>query len=185
MDVDSTPLPGVFVLHPPVHRDERGFFLETWHGRKHAAAGIPDKFVQDNVSSSIRGVLRGLHFQFPKPQGKLVYVLTGEIFDVAVDVRPRSPTFARWFGINLSGETGRQLWIPRGFAHGFCVLSDTAIVAYKCTDFYDPETEKTVRYDDAAIGIDWPLTDPVLSSRDRRAPALDDLRSDELPPFEA
>ena len=185
VEIDGTPLPGVLVVKPAVYRDGRGFFLETWHLGRYAATGIPGKFVQDNVSHSVRGVLRGLHFQYPNPQGKLVYVLDGEIFDVAVDVRAGSPTFAQWFGMTLSGESGRQLWIPEGFAHGFCVLSDTATVAYKCTDFYDPASEHCVRHDDSVIGIEWPLRNPVLSARDRKAPGLDDIRPDCLPPFRA
>ena len=167
-----TELPGVIVVEPDVHRDTRGFFLETFHQRKYHEGGIEGPFVQDNHSHSVRGTLRGLHAQVARPQGKLVRAVAGEMFDVAVDIRPDSPTFGRWVGVSLSGENFRQLYIPAGFAHGFCVLSPTVDVEYKCTDFYDPVDEVTIAWDDPAIGIRWPVTDPTVSPKDSRAPRL-------------
>lgn len=159
-------LPEVVVVEPDVFKDDRGFFLETWHQRKYTGQGLPETFVQDNHSFSIRNVLRGLHAQLRRPQGKLVRALQGEILDVAVDIRPGSPTFGRWVGEILSGENFRQLWIPPGFAHGFSVLSETAHVLYKCTDFYDREDEVCLLWNDPAIGIDWRVENPVLSDKD-------------------
>lgn len=171
-----TELPDVILVEPDVHRDQRGFFLETYHARKYAEGGVPGPFVQDNHSRSVEGTLRGLHAQRQHPQGKLVRAVEGEMFDVAVDIRPSSPTFGRWVGVRLSGENFRQLYIPPGFAHGFCVLSDVVHVEYKCTDFYRPEDEIGVAWDDPEIGIAWPLTDPVISAKDRALPRLRDLR---------
>lgn len=171
-----TELPDVILVEPDVHRDQRGFFLETYHARKYAEGGVPGPFVQDNHSRSVEGTLRGLHAQRNHPQGKLVRAVEGEMFDVAVDIRPSSPTFGRWVGVRLSGENFRQLYIPPGFAHGFCVLSDVVHVEYKCTDFYRPEDEIGVAWDDPEIGIAWPLTDPVISAKDRALPRLRDLR---------
>jgi dTDP-4-dehydrorhamnose 3,5-epimerase len=168
----STELPGVLIVEPDVHRDARGFFLETWHERKYAEAGIGGPFVQHNHSLSSRGTLRGLHAQIRRPQGKLVRAIEGEMFDVAVDIRRGSPTFSRWVGVILSGENFRQLWIPPGFAHGFCVLSDRLHVDYKCTDFYDRSDELAVAWDDPEIGIDWPIRAPSLSEKDKAAPRL-------------
>ncbi|MFL6200974.1 MAG: dTDP-4-dehydrorhamnose 3,5-epimerase [Thermoanaerobaculia bacterium] len=171
-----TDLEGVIVVEPRVFPDDRGYFLETWHQEKFAAGGIPDLFVQDNHSYSIRGTLRGLHAQLRHPQGKLVRAVQGEIFDVAVDIRPGSPTFGRWVGERLSGENFRQLWVPPGFAHGFCVLSETAHVLYKCTEVYRKEDEIGILWNDPAIGIDWPLpldTEPLLSDKDRDARPLE------------
>jgi dTDP-4-dehydrorhamnose 3,5-epimerase len=162
----GTALPGVLLLEPRVFRDSRGTFMETWRERRYREVGVSGPFVQDNVSASRRGVLRGLHVQHPHPQGKLVSVLNGEVWDVAVDVRVGSPTFGRWLGCVLSAENARQLWIPEGFAHGFVALADASVVHYKCTDVYRPEAERTVRWDDPAIGIEWPIDDPVLSERD-------------------
>ena len=159
-------LPEVVVVEPDVFKDDRGFFLETWHQRKYTGNGLPETFVQDNHSFSIRNVLRGLHAQLRRPQGKLVRALQGEIFDVAVDIRPGSPTFGRWVGEILSGENFRQLWIPPGFAHGFSVLSETAHVLYKCTELYDREDEVCLLWNDPAIGIDWRVENPVLSDKD-------------------
>lgn len=175
-----TPLaiPDVILVEPRVFPDDRGYFLETWHEAKFAAGGIPDRFVQDNHSYSVRGTLRGLHAQLRQPQGKLVRVIEGEIFDVAVDIRPDSPTLGKWVGEVLSGENFRQLWIPIGFAHGFCVLSETVHLLYKCTDFYRKDDEIGVRWNDPAIGIEWPLppdTEPLLSDRDRNAEPLETL----------
>ncbi len=170
-----TALPEVVVVEPDVHRDGRGFFLETWHAKKYREGGIDAAFVQDNHSRSARGTLRGLHAQRLRPQGKLVRVLAGEVFDVAVDVRRGSPTFLRWVGMCLSAENARQCWVPPGFAHGFCVTSETADVEYKCTDFYDPADELRIAWDDPEIGIEWPVRDPVLSDKDRTAKRVRDL----------
>ena len=172
MNVVELRLGGVLLLESRAFRDERGFFLETWNRGRHSAAGVPDDFAQDNVSFSRRGVLRGLHYQNPAPQGKLVAVLQGSIFDVAVDLRADSPTFAQWFGTELSAENLRQLYIPEGFAHGFLVTAETALVSYKCTAPYAPEHERSLRWDDPEIGIVWPLGNPLLSDRDQNAPLL-------------
>lgn len=169
-----TELPEVIAVQPVVHRDKRGYFLETHHQGKYAQGGIPDAFVQDNHSFSKRGTLRGLHAQVePTPQGKLVRVVQGEIFDVAVDIRPDSPTFRQWVWRRLSGRNQLQLWIPPGFAHGFCVLSRTAHVHYKCTSFYDRDAEIGILWNDPAIGIDWPVKEPLLSDKDRDAKPLE------------
>ena len=176
MKFRPTELPEVILVEPDVHRDPRGFFLETYHARKYAEGGVAGPFVQDNHSRSVKGTLRGLHAQLQYPQGKLVRAVEGEMFDVAVDIRPSSPTFGRWVGVRLSGENFRQLYIPPGFAHGFCVLSELVHVEYKCTDFYRPEDEIGVAWDDPEIGIAWPLTDPVISAKDRALPRLRDLR---------
>jgi len=175
-----TGLPGVLLIEPDVFKDPRGFFLETYHERKYAEGGIAGPFVQDNHSYSSRGTLRGLHAQRTKPQGKLVRAVEGEMFDVAVDIRQDSPTFGKWLGVALSGENFRQLWIPPGFAHGFCVLSERVHVEYKCTDFYDKADEITVAWNDAAIGIAWPVEAPTLSARDAAAPRLAEML-DRLP----
>ena len=162
-----TAIPEVVLVQPDVFRDDRGFFLETYQVRKYGAAGLPETFVQDNHSYSVRGTLRGLHAQLRRPQGKLLRVIQGEIFDVAVDIRPGSPTFGRWVAEVLSGENHHQLWVPPGFAHGFCVTSETAHVLYKCTELYDREDEIAVAWNDPAIGVDWPVREPVLSGKDR------------------
>jgi dTDP-4-dehydrorhamnose 3,5-epimerase len=175
MEFRRLDLDGVILVAPDVHHDERGFFLETYHRDKYAAGGIPETFVQDNQSFSRQGVLRGLHAQLRYPQGKLVRAITGEIYDVAVDIRPGSPTFGKWVGETLSGENARQLYIPPGFAHGFCVISETAHVQYKCTDVYRPGDEIGVVWDDPEIGVDWPIKDPVLNEKDRRAPRLAEI----------
>lgn len=172
MRIEQQSLPGVLTIEPDRYGDARGFFQETWHTRRYAEIGVDASFVQDNISFSAGNVVRGLHLQNPNPQGKLIWVLQGDVFDVAVDLRRGSPTFARWTAVVLTSENRRQLWIPAGFAHGFCVLSETALFAYKCTDFYAPENELTVRWNDPAIGIDWPVSDPVLSERDAAAPPL-------------
>jgi dTDP-4-dehydrorhamnose 3,5-epimerase len=178
-----TALAGVLVIEPVVHRDARGFLLETYHAQKYRAAGIAAPFVQDNHSRSAARTLRGLHAQVgAHPQGKLVRTLQGEIFDVAVDVRRGSPSFAHWVGVRLSSEDFRQLWVPPGFLHGFCVLGDTAEVAYKCTEPWDAGAEISVRWDDPAIGIDWPVADPILSARDAAAPRLAEIM-DRLPQY--
>ncbi len=167
-----TKIADVILIEPDVHRDARGFFLETWHQRKYAEGGITGPFVQDNHSHSSQGALRGLHAQCKRPQGKLVRVVDGEVFDVAVDIRRGSPTFGKWVGDRLSGENLRQLWIPPGFAHGFCVLSELVHLEYKCTDFYDASDEIAIAWDDPEIGIEWPLTAPTLSDKDAAAPRL-------------
>jgi dTDP-4-dehydrorhamnose 3,5-epimerase len=181
VNVVQTPLPGVVILEPAVHGDVRGRFAETWHADRYRAAGIGGPWVQDNVSTSPRGVLRGLHFQHPTAQGKLVTVLDGEVFDVAVDVRVGSPTFGQHAHVTLSGASLRQVWVPAGFAHGFCVLSERAVFAYKCTAPYAPDHERGVRWDDPALAIPWPLADPVLSAKDRAHPVLADIPPEQLP----
>lgn len=180
MIVEATPLPGLLLVKPDVHGDERGYFQESWNLRRYTEAGLDRHFVQDNLSCSRRGILRGLHFQNPHPQGKLVYVLRGEVFDVAVDVRADSPTFGQWYGVTLSEENHLQLFVPEGFAHGFCVTSEMALFAYKCTDFYRPEAECCIRWDDPAIGIDWPIEHPTLSEKDRHGRLLADFSRDAL-----
>jgi len=168
-------LPEVVLIEPKVYGDERGFFMETWHRARFAAAGISAEFVQDNYSVSRQGTLRGLHYQLERTQGKLVRVMLGEVFDVAVDVRRSSPSFGRWVGARLSAANKQCMWVPPGFAHGFLVLSETADFHYKCTDYYDPESERAIRWDDPAIGIEWPLTADVpllVSLKDRAARPL-------------
>jgi len=182
MRVVPTALPGVLVVEPIVHRDARGFFLETFRADHYQAAGIPGPFVQDNHSRSVRGTIRGLHLQVGRPQGKLIRVVSGEIFDVAVDVRFGSPTFGQWVGVSLSAESFRQYFIPAGFAHGFSVQSDVAEIEYKCTDFYDPATEVGVAWDDPTLAIDWKVETPILSPRDRAHPPLSAL-TDRLPRY--
>ena len=180
LTVDDTGLPGVLRIAPRAFGDERGYFVESWSSRLYAEAGIPDQFVQDNISKSNRGTLRGLHLQHPHGQGKLVQALVGEVFDVAVDVRLGSPTFGRWYGEYLSEENKHQLYVPPGFAHGFCVVSDQALFAYKCTEPYHPESDLSIAWDDPDIGIRWPVSAPTLSTKDRTAPRLNALR-DRLP----
>ncbi len=175
MEVHDTHLKGVRLIVPRVFEDDRGFFLETFNAATFEENGLPVNFVQDNHSRSSRGVLRGLHYQFPTWQGKLVRVVTGEIFDVAVDIRPESPTFGQWYGVVLSEENKHQLYIPPGYAHGFCVLSDTVDVTYKCTALYTPSEDAGIRWDDPDIGIDWPISDPLVSDKDRNAPLLKDI----------
>ncbi len=169
MKVTPTAIPDVLVVEPRIYADARGWFAETWHAGKFDAAGLDLRFVQDNHSRSVRGVLRGLHFQLARPQGKLVRVVHGEVFDVAVDLRRSSPTFGRWVGEHLSADNHRMLWVPPGFAHGFLALSATADFVYKCTDYYDPASERTLLWDDADVGIVWPLAHgerPALSEKD-------------------
>ena len=188
MTVRETSLPGVLVVEPAVHGDARGFFVERFHAPRYAEAGIAGPFVQDNHSRSRGGTLRGLHFQRRHPQGKLVSVARGAIWDVAADVRPASPTFGQWVGVELTDATARQLWVPPGFAHGFCVLSEAADVLYSCTEVYRPDDEGGVAWDDPDLGVDWPLDAlgafdgaPVLSDRDRALPRLAELGPDGLP----
>jgi dTDP-4-dehydrorhamnose 3,5-epimerase len=175
LNVVKTGLPGVLMVEPDVFGDERGFFMESYNRRRYAEHGLEADFVQDNLSYSARGVLRGLHFQNPNPQGKLVSVLQGEVFDVAVDIRVGSPTFGEWVGVTLSAENRRQLYIPEGFAHGFVVTGEAALFHYKCTDFYDPEADGSALWNDPEIGIEWPVEEPVLSGKDRNAPTLREL----------
>ena len=178
MKVTQTDLPGVLIIEPKILGDERGFFLETFQAdRYQALAGISAKFVQDNHSRSRRGVLRGLHVQQQQPQGKLVRAARGEIFDVAADVDPRSATFGRWVGVSLSDTNHRQLWIPPGYAHGCLVTSEIADLVYKCTDYYHPQSETGVIWNDPDLNIAWPITDPILSDKDKRLPTLASLAS--------
>lgn len=183
MNVSETNLPGVLIIEPRVFGDARGFFFETWQMARYEEAGIKGNFVQDNCSFSTQGVLRGLHFQNPHAQGKLVSVLQGEVFDVAVDIRYGSPTFGQWTGTVLSGESHRQLWIPQGFAHGFCVLSDTAFFMYKCTDIYTPSAEGGIAWNDPDIGIQWPVSRITLSDKDQLYPCLKDVAPERLPRY--
>lgn len=181
MKIIETNLPGVLILEPDVFRDERGFFLETYHYDRYRENGVASTFVQDNVSFSVKGTLRGLHYQYPHAQAKLVQVLQGEIFDVALDIRKGSPTFGSWTGVSLSGETHRQLYIPEGFAHGFAVMSETAMFTYKCSDVYTPAAEGGICWNDTDLNIDWPVDEPVLSEKDRHYPPLRDVPPDSLP----
>lgn len=169
MQVTKTKIPDVLLITPKVFGDKRGFFLESFHVNRYSEVGIVGPFVQDNHSRSAQGVLRGLHFQKQYPQGKLVYVTQGSVFDVAVDIRRDSPTFGQWVGVTLSAEHHQQLYVPPGFAHGFCVLSDSADFHYKCTDYYHPEDEGSLRWDDPDIGIAWPIQQPQLSAKDAKA----------------
>lgn len=183
MKISGTTLPEVLLIAPDVHRDARGFLVEHYQARRYASAGIARQFVQDNVSFSGRRVLRGLHLQNPNAQAKLVAALAGEVFDVAVDLRSGSPTFGRWTAAVLSAETSLQLFIPEGFAHGFCVTSETALVVYKCSDFYSPSAALSIRWDDPDIGIEWPITRPRLSPADGDAPRLADIDRARLPAY--
>lgn len=184
MNVTETALPGVIVIEPKVFGDNRGFFFESYERERYREAGIPEEFVQDNISRSRRGVLRGLHFQLRYPQGKLVLVTQGAVFDVAVDIRVGSPTFGQWAGTELSDKNHRQLYIPPGFAHGFCVLSENVDFLYKCTDFYHPEDEGGVIWNDPQIAIAWPIADPTVSERDAKHRPLKDIAPEKLPKFE-
>ena len=183
MKVERTSLSGVSIITPEVHTDDRGSFRESWQRSRYGDAGLPTEWWQDNVSISRRGVLRGLHFQHPNPQGKLVTVLRGEILDVAVDVRAGSPDFGRFVTATLSGENGRQLWVPEGFAHGFQVLSEEAIVHYKVTRPYDPAADRTIAWNDPAIGIEWRGAKPILSRKDAAGRRLGEFAPDELPAY--
>lgn len=182
MRFTETELKGVILIDLDVHKDPRGFFLEICHAEKYREAGIHGPFVQDNFSKSIRGTLRGLHYQLKRAQGKLVTVVEGRVFDVAVDIRTGSPTFGKWVGFELSAENGRQLYVPPGFAHGFCVLSDTAGVIYNCTDFYSPQNERGIIWNDPALGISWPVPQPLLSAKDQSYKTLAEMAG-ELPTY--
>jgi dTDP-4-dehydrorhamnose 3,5-epimerase len=181
MTAEETELPGVLLLRPRVFADDRGHFLETWRRERYARAGVAADFVQDNASYSRHGVLRGLHFQQPHGQGKLVSVLLGEVWDVAVDVRAGSPTFGRWTGYTLSADNGHQLWIPPGFAHGFVVTSAEAVFSYKCTDVYHPEAELTIRWDDPDLAVTWPVRPTLVAEKDAAAPTLAQIPAERLP----
>jgi dTDP-4-dehydrorhamnose 3,5-epimerase len=183
MKIIETSLQGVLVIEPRVFPDARGFFVETYQRQRYQSMGLVCEFVQDNLSFSSRGVLRGLHFQNPHEQGKLVQVLQGEVWDVAVDIRRNSPQFGRWAAVTLSSVTKNQFYVPPGFAHGFCVLSDTALFAYKCTDIYYPANEVGFRWDDPDVGIAWPVREPILSEKDGRLPLLRDIPAEQLPEY--
>lgn len=184
MKLIETGLPGALIIEPAVHGDERGWFSETWQDSRYREAGVPGPFVQDNMAFSTRGILRGLHIQHPHAQGKLVQVISGEVFDVAVDIRSGSPDFGRWAGVILSGENHRQFWVPAGFAHGYLVTGKEAVFSYKCTDLYHPETEFGIRWDDPDIGIDWPVgAAPKLSDKDRSAALLKEVPVERLPVY--
>jgi len=185
MNTNSTRLPEVLLIEPRVFGDARGSFFESWAAARYSDAGIAGPFVQDNVSRSRRGILRGLHLQHPHGQGKLLSVLEGEVFDVAVDVRVGSPRFGHWVGEVLSAENHRQLWVPPGFAHGFCVLSDDAIFHYKCTDTYHPECELTLAWNDPALAINWPIAAPTLNDKDAAGLHLADIPAPRLPVYGA
>ncbi|WP_408952972.1 dTDP-4-dehydrorhamnose 3,5-epimerase [Lysobacter sp. Hz 25] len=183
MKVIETDLPGCLVVEPRVFADSRGFFYESFNHDKLAEHGMAPQFVQGNVSSSSRGVLRGLHYQWPKPQGKYVSVIEGEVWDVAVDIRRGSPHYGRWTAVVLSAENKRHFWIPEGFAHGFAVLSERAIFSYLCTNTYDASADASLRWDDPDLAIDWPVSDPSLSPKDAAAPLLKDVAEDRLPVY--
>ncbi|MBO67421.1 MAG: dTDP-4-dehydrorhamnose 3,5-epimerase [Acidiferrobacteraceae bacterium] len=175
MKLIGTPLEGVVIIETKVFSDERGSFSEVFNARDFSAVGLPEQFVQDNHSQSSKGVLRGLHYQYPRWQGKLIRVVVGKVFDVAVDIRRSSPTFGQWFGLELSSENHKQLYVPPGFAHGFCTLSSTAELSYKCTALYDPSEDAAVLWNDPDINIDWPVSNPLLSPKDSSAPLLSEL----------
>ena len=184
MKVGDGKLDGLRVIEPSVFGDDRGFFMETYSRDRYADAGLPEVFVQDNLSKSQRGILRGLHIQHPKGQGKLCSVLQGEVFDVAVDLRVGSPTFGQWEGYTLSEENKRQLYIPPGFGHGFCVTAESALFSYKCSEFYHPQNEFSVLWNDATIGIEWPIDDPVVSEKDAVGLTFAEIPEERLPRYE-
>jgi len=183
LKVVETRLPGCVVIEPAVFDDGRGFFFESWNAERFAQHGLPTSFVQSNVSRSSKGVLRGLHYQWPRPQGKLVSVLEGEVYDVAVDIRRGSPTFGKWEAVLLSAENRKQFWIPEGFAHGFAVLSEQVLFNYLCTDVYVREADAALRWDDADIAVDWPISAPILSTKDALAPYLTNIDNERLPVY--
>jgi len=183
MNITKTKLPGVLILEPKVFPDDRGYFLETWNSTRYEQAGIPGPFVQDNISFSKKGILRGLHFQYPQSQGKLIQVLSGEVMDIVVDIRVGSSTFGQWIGEALSESNHKQIYVPPGFAHGYCVTSETALFSYKCTDFYNPATEHGIIWNDPDIGIEWPIEHPALSPKDKAYPRLKDFEPENLPQF--
>lgn len=180
MNVITCDIPGLVIIEPKVFGDARGYFMESWNQQRYRDAGLDWNFVQDNISFSRRGILRGLHFQNPKGQGKLVYALQGEVFDVAVDLRKSSPTFGRWHGLALSAENKRQFFVPAGFAHGFAVLSEVALFVYKCTELYTPQNEMSLLWNDPEVGVKWPLEAPQLSEKDARGVRLRDIPRERL-----
>jgi len=181
MKIKEGRLPGVLIIEPDFFADQRGYFMETWNSKKYTEFGIREEFVQDNISFSTMGVLRGLHFQHPHGQGKLVYVLTGEVFDVVVDIRRYSPTFGMWEGFHLTAENKLQVYIPEGFAHGFCVTGKDTHFVYKCTEYYNPATESGILWSDPSINISWPFENPILSDKDSKLPLLGEIQPDGLP----
>jgi len=181
LKVLPTKLDGVYIIEPQVFSDARGFFMETYHQRRYAESGINRTFLQENLSRSVRGTLRGLHYQLKYGQAKLIQAIRGEVFDVVVDIRRGSPHFGQWIGVILSEENKRQLFVPDGFAHGFCVLSDSADIVYKCSDFYAPEDEGGILWSDPNLAIDWPIANPLLSEKDSRLPHLADVLPERLP----
>jgi dTDP-4-dehydrorhamnose 3,5-epimerase len=183
MKVTHTKLAGAMVFEPKIFGDARGFFMETWNYQRYKEAGLDVKFVQSNLSKSVKGVLRGLHFQNPNPQGKLVQILTGEVFDVAVDIRQGSATFGQWHAEILSGDNNKQFYIPEGFAHGFCVLSESAIFSYMCTNTYDAQADCSLLWNDPQIAIDWPISHPLLSDKDKNALTLSTIDANKLPKY--
>ena len=177
-------LPDVILIEPDLYQDARGSFMETYQAVRYGQHGVPSTFVQDNLSySACRGVLRGLHYQLGRPQGKLIWVVQGEVFDVAVDIRRGSSTFGKWVGVTLSSEKHHQLYIPEGFAHGFCVTSETAVCLYKCTDYYAPTEERGIRWNDPSLKITWPVSAPLLSEKDKVYPTLHSIQDVDLPEF--
>ena len=181
MEIIETGITGLLVVEPVVHGDNRGFFMETWRSSLYAGKGLPEYFVQSNLSRSAEGVVRGLHYQYPQSQGKLVWVLEGRAFDVAVDIRPDSPTFRQWAAVELSAENRRQFWIPEGFAHGFCALGGPVTLSYLCTAEYAAEFDASIAWNDPDIGIDWPVEAGEMSAKDRAAPRLAEIDPDTLP----
>ena len=184
MKAEKTAFQTAWIIEPDAFHDQRGYFMETYHKEKYEQLGLKTHFVQDNLSYSVRGTLRGLHYQHPHGQAKLVQVIKGEIFDVILDIRRGSPTFGQWMGASLSDENKRQFYVPEGFAHGFCVLSETALVYYKCSDFYAPESEGGILWRDPGMGIEWPIPDPLLSEKDRSFPCLSDVPLSRLPVYQ-
>jgi len=184
MKILPSSLPEILIIEPSVFQDERGFFIETYQQRRYTEAGIESIFVQDNLSRSVRGTLRGLHYQVKQAQAKLIQVIEGTIFDVALDIRRGSPYFGQWTSVHLSDENKRQLFLPEGFAHGFCVLSESAQVVYKCTDFYAAEDEGGVLWSDPTLAIAWPISEPLLSEKDSQLPCLADILPERLPVYE-
>jgi dTDP-4-dehydrorhamnose 3,5-epimerase len=183
MKIITTFIEGILIVEPKTFKDKRGFFMETYNQKRYNASGINTIFVQDNLSYSLKNTLRGLHFQIKHPQAKLIQVISGEIFDVAVDLRPGSATFGKWTGILLSDKNRRQVFIPEGFAHGFCVLSESALFCYKCSDFYAPDDEGGIIWSDPDIGIEWPVENPIVSDKDKQYRYLSTLSAEQLPSF--
>lgn len=183
MKIITTSIEGILIIEPKTFKDKRGFFMETYNRNRYNESGINATFVQDNLSYSLKNTLRGLHFQIKHPQAKLIQVVSGEIFDVAVDLRPDSVTFGKWTGIHLSDENRRQVFIPEGFAHGFCVLSEFALFYYKCSDFYAPDDECGIIWSDSDIGIEWPVENPIISEKDKQYQKLSGLTAEKLPSF--